>query len=1133
MNGSRAEQGHAELLRRIAAAGSRWRRRAAAAGSCRALALVVPALAAEVVADAVTSLPPVVRVAWLGAVALVAAWAGVAFVARPALRRLDAVRIAAEIEARHPELGERLESAAELWEKRGAVRLGYSVELIDALIEKAVGESAGIDFAKAGANIGLGRWGRALGAAVAVSAIALALTGARLGPGLGRLARPLAEDDAPRIVIEVEPGDARLVSGDDLSVTARVRRPDTAPGVPGAALPAPVLRFEFDGEAPGEKRMSRGGDGSFRATLSDVRTSLRYAVAAGDEASRRFKVEVIDRPFVAGIRLDYEFPRYSGLLPRTVDENNGDITALAGTRVTVTVTASKALDRAELVFGTGARQKLDRDGRDAFRTTVTVRESASYSVEIADRDGLLNPDPASWSIVAVRDEYPLVRIVEPGEDRTAPSDMILPIAVSAVDDYGVSRLAIRYSIEGRADEGTLVLVDPGARGQREVAHEGRWDLTETGAIPGSMLVYFAEVTDNDAVSGPKVARSESYLVRFPSIAEMYSRVTEEQESIADELEDLLDEQAEVREQFEDLKDEMKSDPSVDWQKEERIEAALERQEKVADEVTEVTTRLDDLAGEMSETDRITLDALEKTEEIARLLDEVATDEMRELMQKIRDAMSDIRPEQLTTAMEQMTLTQDDYLRRLEQTLNLLRRAKAEQELADVANRAEDLAEREGRIAEEAAQSPDGERSKALAEEQAALKEEVERLKADLAKAAEDMGLVDKATAAEMRSAEAEMEEAGTIEKMEQGRAKLAESKPTEAGAACESASNDLKSLFTRVSSCQGGMACSIKTRDREATLRAVDELLGVSAEQEKVVDAVETRDRIPRGRIVELVAKQADLAEAMSAVATRLFTVSKDSFVIDPTIYRMIGNVQATMMRAASKIAAGGSTPGRKEARGALGSVNSLVAMLLTSSQSSSPSSGGSALEQLMQQLQTLSERQSSLNDMTQELQRRTEELGMGQQVSRQLVEMKAAQERLLEEARRLAQEFGDRREILGRLDETAEEMEETLAEMERSGASQGTVDRQKRILSRLLDAQRSLRRRDYTRERISRVGEEYGRARPGDLPDDVTRATRELREDLLRAMERAYPSEYRDLIRAYFEGLSEDAGAGGGGGAR
>ena len=129
--------------------------------------------------------------------------------------------------------------------------------------------------------------------------------------------------------------------------------------------------------------------------------------------------------------------------------------------------------------------------------------------------------------------------------------------------------------------------------------------------------------------------------------------------------------------------------------------------------------------------------------------------------------------------------------------------------------------------------------------------------------------------------------------------------------------------------------------------------------------------------------------------------------------------------------------------------------------------------------------------------------------------------------AKRLAEEFGNRSEVLGRLDDTVDEMEGTLAEMEEHGASQEAVDRQKRILSRLLDAQRSLRRRDYTRERRSSIGEAYRRSSPDALADDITQARRELREDLLRAMQREYPAEYRELIRAYFESLARDMDGG------
>jgi DNA repair exonuclease SbcCD ATPase subunit len=344
---------------------------------------------------------------------------------------------------------------------------------------------------------------------------------------------------------------------------------------------------------------------------------------------------------------------------------------------------------------------------------------------------------------------------------------------------------------------------------------------------------------------------------------------------------------------------------------------------------------------------------------------------------------------------------------------------------------------------------------------------------------------------------------------------------------CQSAASDLLSLFTRISQCQGGMSCQIQNRDREATLRAINELLAVSAEQEEVVGTVEGRHRIPRAELVELVAKEADLAESMLAIANRMFEVSKDSYVIDPGVYRSFGHVQMMMTRAAAGIAAGGSAAGLKEARQALGSVNALIVGLLTSNQSSSGSSG-SALDQLMQQLQQMSQQQSRLNQMTEELRSLMEQMGMSQGFERQLAEMRAGQEQLLEEARRLAREFGDRREILGRLDDTVDEIERTLEEMERSGASQETIDRQKRILSRLLDAQRSIRRRDYTRRRASTAGEEYARSGPGGLPEDVERITQELREDLLRAMQRGYPTEYRQLIRAYFENLTEDAAPGG-----
>jgi len=1120
VNAHSAEHGHKELVRRIRVAGDRWKRQSAAVGFLRLAAYVVAALTALAALEATIGLPPVVRVAWLAGVLFLVAAGAFFWIVRPLARPVDAVELAARVEERVPELGERLESSAELWEKRGTGRHGYSVELIDALILRTVAEAAGVEFRIAPRPEHTRRVVRASVVVALVAAAGLAALGSDLGPAVARLMRPLSVPDVPKVRIEVEPGDVTLVAGDDLSITASVEGPFR--GVPS-------LVVEFDGEEPSAVEMTPRevaavGDSGFpvRATLPDIRSGLTYSVRVGDDSSPTYTVTVVERPFVTGIRLDYDFPRYSGLLARTVNENNGDITALKGTRVDVTISASKPLALAELVMDSGERVPMSAVSPRSFSATMRVRTDTGYSIEIEDTDGLVNPDPPTYSVVSIRDEHPLIKIIEPGADVEAPRGMVLPVVMSAIDDYGISALSLRYSLEGSSEEGVLKLEEPGAAGPREMTRETSWDLSETGLLPGRSLVYYAEVTDNDGVTGPKSARSESYVVSFPSMSELYSDVQSEHDDIAYELGELLDEQEELREQFEDMQEEIRSEPEIDWQEEEQVESALEQQEALADEVVEMTERMGDLTDSMSETDRITLETIEKVDEIQKLLDEVATEEMRELIQAIRDAMKQVRPEDVSEAMESLSITQDDYLKRLEQTLNLLKRAKAEQQLADLANRAEDLAAREEQLAREAEQATTDEQFEELAREQQKLQEELERLKEDLARATEDMEEVDAAAASEMAEASQQMEASQLSEKMEQARSRLSESNPSEASQMCQSASSDLLTLFSQLSSCQGGMACSLEKRDRETTLRAIDELLGVSAEQEEIVSAVAGRRRIPRAELVELVAKEADLVDAMSEIANRMFEVSKGSFVIDPRIYRSFAAVQMAMTRAASHIASGGSEAGHKEARSALGSVNAVIVGLLTGNQSSSGASGG-AMNQLMQQLQQMGEEQSRLNEMTEALRRQMEQMGMSAGTERQLAEMRGMQESILEEARRLAEEFGNRREILGRLDDTVEEMEGTLGEMERSGASQETVDRQKRILSRLLDAQRSLRRRDHTRERTSRSAQRYVRTGPGALPPDVERVKQELREDLLRAMQRGYPSEYRELIRAYFQALTSD----------
>jgi hypothetical protein len=73
-----------------------------------------------------------------------------------------------------------------------------------------------------------------------------------------------------------------------------------------------------------------------------------------------------------------------------------------------------------------------------------------------------------------------------------------------------------------------------------------------------------------------------------------------------------------------------------------------------------------------------------------------------------------------------------------------------------------------------------------------------------------------------------------------------------------------------------------------------------------------------------------------------------------------------------------------------------------------------------------------------------------------------------------------------------------------------------------MLDAQRSMRERDYEKRRKSESGTDIARQSPGALDLTTQEGRSKLQQDLLRALEEGYSKDYEELIRKYFEALQK-----------
>jgi septal ring factor EnvC (AmiA/AmiB activator) len=174
------------------------------------------------------------------------------------------------------------------------------------------------------------------------------------------------------------------------------------------------------------------------------------------------------------------------------------------------------------------------------------------------------------------------------------------------------------------------------------------------------------------------------------------------------------------------------------------------------------------------------------------------------------------------------------------------------------------------------------------------------------------------------------------------------------------------------------------------------------------------------------------------------------------------------------------------------------------------------------QKIGELGERQNQLNRETQSIsQRLTRQMQLSTGDQAEMRRLAEEQARIREELESVQRDEDRQHQLLGRLDQAQKEMKEVEESLQSGQSLDQLEEKQSRILSRLLDAQRSMNRQDFEPQRESRPGEDIARSSPAELPAELMRENDRLRLDLLKADVDRYPAQYRALVEDYLRTLN------------
>jgi len=299
--------------------------------------------------------------------------------------------------------------------------------------------------------------------------------------------------------------------------------------------------------------------------------------------------------------------------------------------------------------------------------------------------------------------------------------------------------------------------------------------------------------------------------------------------------------------------------------------------------------------------------------------------------------------------------------------------------------------------------------------------------------------------------------------------------------------------------------------------KAMNDLLDVSEREEDLKNASQSFSPNSQ-QFRDDAEKQVDLQRDLSTITNNLIDLSQKSFVVTPEMGRAVSKAAGSMSQAMSSLEQrnGAAASGQqKEAMAALNKAAFIAQASMDAMQQGSQGGGGS----LLQQLRRMAGEQQSINIQTEQL---SQGKGLSEQQIQEmgrLARQQAAVEKSLEELNREAAGNPQRDRIMGDLQKIADEMKEVVQNLEQNNVNSNTIQQQQKILSRMLDAQTSMRERDYEKRRTSTAGVTPVRPSPPGVEEES--AQTQLRRDLLKAMEEGYSKEYQELIRKYYDALN------------
>ncbi|MBT8189618.1 MAG: DUF4175 domain-containing protein [Bacteroidia bacterium] len=866
-------------------------------------------------------------------------------------------------------------------------------------------------------------------------------------------------------------------------------------------------------------RMKKDADDSFSYTFKNVHKNIPFRLFSGDVRSTGHELNVLLKPNLTNLGLSLDYPSYTSRKDETLN-NIGDVLVPEGTKIKWSLESDNT-DQVSVFFNSSNKNvEATRLSENRFSLEKRILEDDVYKIYIRNKQ-IPNPDSVSYTLNVTRDQHPEIS-VEIFEDSLEQA--IIYFVGNASDDYGLMNLTFNYTLtDDRGGQKTIkeTILNPQ---YREVQYDYILDINAMELKPGEKLSYYFEVFDNDAINGSKSSRTSVMEFEKPTVEEFEEQEEENEEDIKDKLARSIEESKKIREDLKKMREKLLQKQEPDWEDKKEFEKLLERQKKLEEELKKAKEKFEENLKNQDEFTERSEEIQEKQKNMEELFEEAVDKETQDLMKKIEELLQELNKEDMIQMMEDFQMSEEAKEKNNERLLELFKNLEVEKDIQDMVQKLEELAKEQEELAE---QTESQEKSnEELAKEQEEINKEFE----DLKKKMEETQKKNQELERPKDLGEDTPEQMDDImEDMKNSQEQLQQEQNEGASKKQKSASKKMQNMAQSMQASMQSQGMEQMEEDIAALRQLLENLVTISFDQEDLVDQLK-RVNINTPSYVGHIQDQFKLKDDFKLVEDSLQALAKRVDKIESFVTEKVVEVNSNLDKSIDQLEERQKQQAEDNQRQTMKNVNDLALMLSeTMSQMQQQMSGMMAGSQLCNKpggsgpsgkipIDVITEGQNDLNEEMKKMGQKEGKDGKGGKSAKDFAEAAARQaalRRALEEMQREKMEQGKGSK---ELQEIIDQMDKVETDLVNKKMDSELLLRQEEILTRLLEAEKAEREREFENKRKAEQGEDKVKELPPALQEYLKE--REAEIEMYKKVSPSLRPYYKQLVDEYYRAL-------------